>query len=77
MAVIRSLSPGSSPVSRHRTTVDATYQVVTDSSGVLFHLSTYGSDERASEPKVSQTVQLDRTIAEELLNALRRAFPGL
>lgn len=77
MAIIRSLSRGSSDVSRHRTTVDATFQVVTDGTGTLFHLSTYGSDDRASQPKVSQTIQLDRDGAELLITALREAFPGL
>jgi hypothetical protein len=77
VAVIRSISRGSSVVSRHRTSVDATYQVVADDAGTLFHLSTYGSDGRASQPKVSQTIQLDRTAASDLLKALREAFPGL
>lgn len=77
MAIIRSLSQGSSAVSRHRTSVDATYQVLADASGTLFHLSTYGSDDRASEPKVSQTVQLERPAAADLIAALRQAFPGL
>lgn len=77
MAIIRSISRGSSEVSRHRTSVDATYQVVTDNLGTLFHLSTYGSDGRVSQPKVSQTIQFDRTTASDLLTALREAFPGL
>ncbi len=77
MAIIRSLARGSSEVSRHRTSVDATYQVISDDAGTLFHLSTYGSDDRASQPKVSQTIQLDRAAAEALRDALREAFPGL
>lgn len=77
MAIVRSLTRGSSQIARHRTSVDATYQVITDDAGTLLHLSTYGSDERASEPKVSQTIQLTRDAARDLLAALREAFPGL
>ena len=77
MAVIRSISRGSSEVSRHPTSVDATYQVVADDLGTLFHLSTYGSDGRASQPKVSQTIQFDEAAASDLVTALREAFPKL
>lgn len=76
MATIRSLVPASSNIKRHRTTVDATYQVINDGAGTLFHLSTYGSDDRESPPKVSQTIQFDREVAEQLMAALRDAFPG-
>lgn len=77
MAIVRSLTRGAAKVSRHRTQVDATYQVISDPQGSLFHLSTYGSDARVSEPKVSQTIQIDRAMAAELIEALREAFPGL
>ena len=39
-----------------------------------FPPSAYGSDGRASQPKVSQ---LDRTAVSDLLKAFRQAFPGL
>lgn len=37
-------------------------------------LSTYGSDTRASRPKVSQTIQMDRDIARQLVAVLKDAF---
>lgn len=77
MAIIRSISRGSSSVKRHPTSVDATYQVIADAAGTLFHLSTYGSESRASEAKVSQTFQVDRDSAQKLIAALREAFPGI
>lgn len=77
MAIIRSLQQVVQDVVRHRTEVDATFQVLEDANGRLFHLSTYGSDQRASQPKVSQTIQLDRARATELVAALHKAFPGI
>lgn len=77
MAIIRSLSKGTSVVARHPSSVDATYQVISDATGTLLHVSTYGSDDRMSPPKVSQTLQLDRTVAMQLLAVLREAFPGI
>ena len=40
-------------------------------------LDTFGSAGRANPGKQSQTIQLDRATAEELLAVLGRAFPGL
>lgn len=42
----------------------------------MLQLSIYGSDTRASQPKVSQTLQIDQAGARELLRILRQAFPG-
>ena len=77
MARVRSLRHEVRNVAAHPTEVDATFQVIQAEVGTLFHLSTYGSDSRASEPKVSQTIQLDREMAALLVAALRDAFPGL
>ena len=77
MAVIRSISPSAQALRRHRTEADATFQVLEDAAGRLFQLSTYGSDQRASQPKVSQTIQLDREQAAALVEQLRLAFPGI
>ena len=77
MARIRSLvqSPATSRV--HPTEVDAEWSVVLTSAGALFQISTFGSDGRASSPKVSQTVQVNRATAEQLKAALEKTFPGL
>lgn len=43
----------------------------------VLQLDTYGSGERKLQGKTSQTIQLDRNAAEELLKILAAAFPGL
>jgi hypothetical protein len=76
MALVRSLQPdGRSVRKTHPTEVDARWQVISGGDGaVLFQLSTYGSDDRESEPKVSQTIQLNREIAAQLDAHLRETF---
>lgn len=76
MALVRSLTRDERSVSRpHPTEVDCRWQVISGPHGVaLFQLSTYGSDNRESEPKVSQTIQFDRDIATQLVARLREAF---
>lgn len=67
----------SSSLTPHRTEVDCGFQVLDDhDGGHLLQLSTFGSDERKSSPKVSQTLQIDATRAEELIGILRQTFPG-
>lgn len=75
MALIRKLEEGASNIQPHRSQVDATYQMLTNAKGEpLLHLATYGSDNRKSEPKVSQTIQLDKTTALELMAIIKSAF---
>ena len=75
MAVIQSLTRSSQDLSRHKTDVDATFQSVMGEHGdVLFHLATYGSKDRASVPKVSQTVQLDLNMASALIASTIEVF---
>lgn len=40
-------------------------------------LETYGSDERKMLGKASQTIEIDRARAAELIDILRETFPGL
>lgn len=61
----------------HPTTVECGWQTIYANGETLVQLSTYGSDDRQSEKKVSQTLQIDRGTAAELLVIIRRAFPGL
>lgn len=61
----------------HPTEVECGYRRVTSSSGDLLQLSTYGSDSRQSEKKTSQTLQLDRERAAELITIIRAVFPDL
>jgi ribosomal protein L18 len=75
MARIRSLLPGTQNVSVHKTEVDCTFQEVrSDEGGTLVHLSTFGSDDRQSGPKSSQTLQLDEKMARELIEVLIEVF---
>jgi hypothetical protein len=43
----------------------------------ILQLDTYGSDQRQIPNKVSQSIQLNREGAQELLVLIRTAFPGL
>ena len=65
---------GNSP-QPHPTEVDCGWVVLATAQGPMLQLSTYGSDTRASQPKVSQTLQIDEAGARELLRILRKAFP--
>jgi hypothetical protein len=61
----------------HPTEVICGHQLVPDGPETLVQLSTFGSAERQSDYKVSQTLQIDRARAGELVHILRAAFPGL
>lgn len=75
MARIRSLSPGTQSVRVHPSEVDCFYQTVSDQSGQKYlHLTTFGSDERQSNPKSSQSIQVDKEMAQELVKVLRETF---
>lgn len=78
MARIESFFEMTADVSPHPTTVECGYQILhREIGGDLLQLSTFGSSTRQSEPKVSQTLQLDRPAAASLLTLLRQAFPGI
>ncbi|UBU12692.1 hypothetical protein [Nonomuraea gerenzanensis] len=61
----------------HPTEVECGYQVIIGAGERYLQLSTYGSDGRQSEKKVSQTLQLDRERAATLLNIIKESFPDL
>jgi hypothetical protein len=42
----------------------------------VLHLETYGSGSRQIPGKVSQSLEIDKAGAEELIRILHRAFPG-
>ncbi|MET9216299.1 MULTISPECIES: Shedu immune nuclease family protein [unclassified Nocardia] len=55
--------------------VECRYQEITDGDGEkLLHLSTFGSKHRASEPKSSQSLQVDRTIGISLVELFCETF---
>lgn len=75
MALVRKLSEGHQRIKPHSTEVDCYFQTLTDQNGsTLLHLSTFGSDSRESAPKSSQTLQIDREIASELVDLLVGTF---
>jgi 5-methylcytosine-specific restriction protein B len=75
MARIRSLAPSHGDSRVHPTEVDCGWQVLRTADGTrLLQLSTYGSDDRQSQPKVSQTIQLDRDVARQLVQVLQETF---
>lgn len=75
MALIRSIQPGRQTVKPHRTEVDCFTQQLTAADGtVLLHLSTFGSDHRASPAKSSQSMQFDRERAQDLIEQFVAVF---
>ncbi len=75
MARLRSMEPGTQAVRVHPTEVDCFYQALTDQSGRTYlHLTTFGSDERQSTPKSSQSLQLDEAAARQLIQIMRDTF---
>ena len=77
MARIRSLSPTTQVVRPHSTEVDCEYVLLGEGRSRVLHLSTFGSDQRESKRKSSQSFQIDLTIADELLDIIYSAFPEL
>ncbi|KHL18345.1 UNVERIFIED_CONTAM: hypothetical protein LK11_07085 [Mumia flava] len=64
--------------SRQHTEVECGWAKVSSTAGEpLLQLSTYGSVQRRSQPKVSQTLQFDENQARQLLSVIHRTFPGL
>lgn len=75
MARVRSVQRGTQDVRVHSSEVDCFYQVVEDGAGgKILHLTTFGSDERRSSPKSSQSIQLDETMARELHELIIAVF---
>jgi hypothetical protein len=67
---------GTQNIGIHPSEVDCTVQAVrTDEGATLMQLSSFGSDTRASRPKVSQTLQFDREMAHILRDHIDKLFP--
>mgnify|MGYP000450271651 CR=1 FL=1 len=78
MAKVTEFFPSSIDSSKpHPTSVECGYQIVRSLNEILLQLSTYGSDDRRSQKKVSQTIQLDRERAAELVKIIKDTFPGI
>ncbi len=75
MARVRSLAKGTQSVTAHPSEVDCFYQSVEAKDGKKFlHLSTFGSDDRRSEAKSSQSLQLDEAMARQLAQIIGETF---
>lgn len=57
--------------------VECGYRMFSSRGHRYLQLDTYGSNEREIPGKVSQSLQFDRVAAEELVEILVRAFPGI
>jgi len=77
MAKVRDFFEDKKGSGSHPTVVDCGYQTVHTSEGVFLQLSTYGSDQRQTQKKTSQTLQFDRAHAEQLLRLIISTFPDL
>jgi hypothetical protein len=75
LARIKTLTIGSPSASVHPTEVDCEIRRVTGSAGETYlQLSTFGSATRVSEPKVSQTIQIDRDTARQIRQLIDETF---
>ncbi len=54
--------------------VDATYCTFTKGENKYFQIDTYGSENRQLKDKISQSIQIDRDMAIELVELLQREF---
>lgn len=61
---------------RHATEVDREVRPVIDDGRTYLQLSSFGSDFRKREKKVSQTLQFDREKALALAEHIHRLFPS-
>lgn len=77
MARVESFFESRNLAKAHPTQVDCGYQTVETPAERLLQLSTYGSDQRQTEKKVSQTLQLDARRARELVAIIQRTLPNL
>ncbi|MFE3753559.1 Shedu immune nuclease family protein [Nocardia tengchongensis] len=77
MARVLRLAPGQQRIEAHDVNkgVDCHHTTVTSAEGeTLLHLTTFGSKDRESPPKSSQSLQLDAGIAAELVTIIRETF---
>lgn len=77
MARLRSFKQAAETQAVHPTETDAEWSIVESSKARLLQISTFGSEHRASHPKVSPTFQVDRERAALLRDAIYLTFPDL
>lgn len=75
MVRISAVESGYQNVKPHPTETSCYIQVVDGTNGQpLLHISTFGSESRASSPKSSQSMQFDANTASALVRAIVDAF---
>lgn len=67
----------SATTSRPHTTCSCGWKVTERDGTKVLQLDTYGSHGRKDQGTVSQSIQIDRAQAQELLSIIRKTFPGL
>lgn len=78
MALIAEFDKSSSEGhTRSRTRVSCAYRTVEIDGVKAVQLVTFGSPERKLAGKASQSIELDRQHASQLIEILREAFPGI
>lgn len=78
MAYITELFASKSATSaRPHTTCSCGWKVAERQGARVLQLDTYGSDVRKDQGTVSQSIQLDRERAVELISIIRATFPGI
>jgi len=74
MALIREFTRRSSNRDTVHKAIPAMYDVFRAGGTTYLQIDTYGSDQRQVSGKKSQTIQLDRSGAEQLLRILKSEF---
>lgn len=77
MARIKSFREVSSERNSAHTVVECGWKSFNINGERLLQLDTYGTVDREIPEKVSQSIQLDRAAAEQLVRLIRSAFPDL
>lgn len=75
MALITKLEKRTLQRYSNHTTVDASYSVVDHGSGpTLLQIDTFGSESRKLKGKTSQSIQIDKKAAKQLMGILAKTF---
>lgn len=77
MALITSFTEFAKDTTAVHGPVECGYAIFERDGRRYLQLDTYGSQHRRRPGKVSQSIQLDRERAQELLGLIRKTFPGL
>ncbi len=74
MAIVRSIDWVNEGGRVHPTEVDCELRAIKNDGEIYLQVSTFGSDYRQREKKVSQTLQFDRSVALRLAAYIEKTF---